>query len=61
MVEVVQHAPAKECKCGNCKATLRYEFKDIVSKYERDYTGDGDMIHRIKCPNCGHNPAVPGW
>lgn len=61
MVEVVQHAPSKECKCSNCKATLRYEFKDITSKTERDYTGDADIVHRIKCPNCGHGVCVPNW
>lgn len=61
MVEVVQHAPAKECKCVGCKATLRYEFKDIVTKLERDYTGDGDMVSRIKCPVCGAKTAVAEW
>lgn len=61
MVEVVQQASAKECKCHKCKATLRYVFADITTRVEKDYLGDGDEVHRIICPNCGATPSVPRW
>ena len=61
VVQVVQAAPAKECKCGNCKATLKYEFADITSQYARDIDGGGDTYYSIKCPACGKSVSVSKW
>lgn len=62
MVEVVQVAPPKECKCWNCKATLKYVFADIKTEYSRDYTyGGGDTHYRITCPVCSKDVTVGKW
>lgn len=60
-VQVVQTAPARECKCGNCKATLKYEFADIKAEYSRDYDGGGDWCYTIVCPACRKPVFVHKW
>jgi RNase P subunit RPR2 len=61
MVRVVEKARSKQTTCYKCKTVLEYEFNDIVTTVERDYTGCGDSVSRINCPVCNHKPAVPYW
>ena len=59
MVQVVAMANKKQCTCRECKSVLEYAYGDITFSFERDYTGDGDRVARIKCPVCGNQQAVP--
>lgn len=61
MVRVVEQPSTKRCTCYNCKAVLEYSYSDIRVKLERDYTGDGETVYRIQCPNCGQCPSVSKW
>lgn len=61
MVKVVEYAQSKRTTCYNCESVLEYQFTDITTTYERDYTGSGDKVHRIRCPVCNANPAVEAF
>lgn len=61
MVRVVELPAFKQCTCYNCKAILEYSYNDIQEKFERDYSGCGETVYRIFCPNCGSSPIVSRW
>ena len=58
MVSVVSLALAKQCTCYNCKTVLEYKYSDIQFSFERDYTGAGETVARIKCPVCSFEQPV---
>ena len=62
MVQIVKldphHSVVKEAICRGCGATLSYVPNDVVSRYERDYTGSGDTYKHIVCPNCSKQVSV---
>lgn len=62
MVTVVSTVPhpsvVKEVVCKNCGATLQYTPNDIKEYKSYDYTGDYDLVYKIKCPPCGNDISV---
>lgn len=58
MVRVIEKAKSKQTTCHKCRTVLEYEFTDITTTYERDYTGCGDTVSRIHCPVCQSQPVV---
>jgi ribosomal protein S27AE len=48
----------KRRTCDNCASIIQYTMADTTSQIERDYTGDGEMVHRLRCPNCGKSIVV---
>lgn len=58
MVKIVEYAQSKRTTCYHCKTVLEYQFTDITTTFERDYTGCGEKVHRITCPVCSAKPTV---
>lgn len=56
---VVSQPITKETTCFKCRAVLQYEYGDMIVQVERDYTGCGETVARIKCPVCAYKTAVP--
>lgn len=54
MAEVVGEDPrlVKQTGCRSCAAIIRYTESEVTQRVKRDYLGDADTIHEIKCPRC---------
>ena len=53
-VRVIKPKPQPKLKCHGCKATLEFEFSDLIPGYfEHDWTESGPEGVGIKCPDCG--------
>ncbi|ANA49280.1 hypothetical protein PMW_155 [Pseudomonas phage phiPMW] len=61
MVRVVEVAPAKTCKCSNCKATLEYSFSDITERAYSCARDGGGTSYMINCPACSKTVYVSKW
>lgn len=61
MITVLQTAPKKKVTCHKCKSVLEYEFTDITTTSESDYSGCSEMVSRINCPVCQSQPIVKGF
>lgn len=58
-VTIVSRPEGKKATCSKCKCVLQYQFNDMTIRTEKDYTGCGDEVARITCPNCSYRLTVP--
>lgn len=61
MVKLIEIAPAKQCRCGTCRATLEYDFADIQSKSYECARDGGGTSYWIICPQCKSSVFVSKW
>jgi uncharacterized protein with PIN domain len=62
MVRIVKVEPhptvLKEVICKGCGATLEYVPNEVQNRTWVDYSGDGNYVEYITCPNCNKEVKV---
>ena len=63
MAKVIGEAPqvARTVNCNGCGAIVEYYKNDVTEHKSYDYTGDYDMVYKLKCPRCGNPISVKAW